>query len=148
MKNLSILLMAFSVAFISCDTTDDIVDVQLSENDIPGSIKQYVETHFSPNTIIRVVKDFEFNTFTYEVYLGQNIELEFNEGLKIISIESISKLPNSVIPQAILDYVAQIYPNSFITDWELEQNHQQVELNTNQDLEFNMDGTFIRIDPN
>jgi hypothetical protein len=74
------------------------------------------------------------------------VVLGFNSSYEITDIDGTTQLPDSVIPQAILDYVAQSYPANFITDWELERNHQQIELNNGLELEFELNGAFIRID--
>ncbi|WP_441847691.1 PepSY-like domain-containing protein [Mesonia hippocampi] len=145
---LSVITMLICLTiFSSCSKDDDnINDVLLTEAEIPTAIKSYIETHFPSNTIVRAEKDTENNTITYEIYLNDNINLEFNSTSEIIDIDGVIQLPNSVIPESILDYVSTNYPNNFITDWELEFNHQQVELNNNLELEFEMNGNFIRID--
>lgn len=145
---LSVITMLICLTiFSSCSNDDDnINDVLLTEAEIPTAIKSYIETHFPSNTIVRAEKDTENNTITYEIYLNDNINLEFNSTSEIIDIDGVIQLPNSVIPESILDYVSTNYPNNFITDWELEFNHQQVELNNNLELEFEMNGNFIRID--
>ena len=74
------------------------------------------------------------------------VEDQSDSASNIIDVDGVIQLPNSVIPQSILDYVSVNYPNNVITDWELEFNHQQVELNNNIELEFEMNGNFIRID--
>jgi len=125
---------------------DDDNEVVLTENEIPVEIKTYVTTHFPNSSIIRAIKETDDNMISYELYLSENVELTFNDAFQIIEIDGASQLPDSVIPTAILDYVAQNYPNNFITDWELEDNHQQVELNDETELEFTLDGVFIRVD--
>jgi len=138
---LSVLLMLLCfTALTSCSSDDD--NNLLSEAEVPVQILDYIETHFPSNTIIRT----ELDRGIYEIDLSENLDLEFNSAFEIIYIDSETALPDSVIPDAILDYVAVNYPDNFITDWELELNHQEVELNTNLELEFEMNGTFIRID--
>ena len=147
MKLSVITMLACLTIFSSCSKDDDnIIDVLLTEAEIPTGIKSYIETHFSSNRIVRAEKDTENNTITYEIYLNENINLEFNSTSEIIDIDGVIQLPNSVIPQSILDYVSTNYANNFITDWELEFNHQQVELNNKIELEFELNGNFIRID--
>ncbi|MFV0471373.1 MAG: PepSY-like domain-containing protein [Paludibacteraceae bacterium] len=142
MKSLKFLSLLFFVIIVaSCD--DDNI---LSQSEIPTKIMTYKTTHFPENGIVRAIKDTERNTTKYELYLSGNFELDFNSACEIIDIDGTSQLPNSVIPQAILDYVSQNYASNVITDWELELNHQQVELNNSVELEFEMNGTFIRID--
>jgi hypothetical protein len=147
MKKLALVLCALSLTFASCSKDDDNeTKVNLSEADIPVAIKTYVSTHFASNTINRAVRETENSEVTYDIFLTENIVLEFNNNLEITDIDDDSELPNSVIPQPILDYVALNYPNNFITDWELEINYQEVELNNGIELEFTLDGVFIRID--
>lgn len=148
MKTLKIFSLLAIVAILSSCSNDDDTnqEVVLSESEIPTEIITYKETHFPENEIIRAIKDTERNVVTYDIYLSENFELDFNSNYEITDIDGISKLPDSVIPQAILDYVAQNYASNVITDWELEFNHQQIELTNGVELEFELDGTFIRID--
>lgn len=149
MKTKAFLLAIALAAFISCSEDDknngDYENV-IPEAEIPTELKSYVTTHFSSSTINKAVEDMDDNVLTYDVFLSGNVSLEFDSNFKITDIDSNSELPDSVIPEAILTYVAANYASNFITDWELEMDHQQVELNNNTELEFKMDGTFIRID--
>ncbi|KJJ40132.1 hypothetical protein MB09_02695 [Aequorivita vladivostokensis] len=125
---------------------DDENEIVLSEAEIPAEIMAYLNEHFASNAIIRALKEMDDNTVEYEIYLDGDYELEFNENFEIISIEGITELPDSVIPQSILDYVTQNYPNDFIVEWELEDDHQQVELNNGIEIKFTLNGEFIRVD--
>ena len=117
MKLSAITMLVFLTILTSCSSDDDnINDVLLSEAEIPTAIKTYIETHFPSNTIVRAEKDTENNTITYEIYLNENINLEFDSASNIIDIDGVIQLPNSVIPQSILDYVSVKYPNNVITD--------------------------------
>jgi|SRR5699024_2101601 len=146
MKNLKNLVPAlmFGFAFIfftSCDK-----DKVLPSSEIPEEISNYISTHFPDNTIQQVTKEKDDFVVTYDVLLDGNFSLEFNRKKEIIEIDGTTKLPDSVIPEKILQYVATHYPDNFITDWELEDKHQQVGLDNDLDLEFSMEGEFIRID--
>ena len=145
MKKLHILVTLVTLGLmLSAASCDD--EKALTDNDIPTEISTYVTTHFPSNSIIRVTEDKDGLKTSYDVVLSGNIKLEFNNRKEITDIDGSSQLPDSVIPQAIRDYVSENYPDNFITDWELEDNHQQVGLNNDIDLEFTMDGEFIRVD--
>jgi hypothetical protein len=149
MKTIALaMFVAASSIFMSCSKSDDIKPTKatLSEAEIPAEIKSYIAAHFPSNIISTAVKDSDGNIITYEINLSGNVEMEFNHAYQIMDINATEQLPNSVIPQAILDYVAANYPDNYITDWELEDNHQEVELNNGVELEFDMNGVFIRID--
>lgn len=148
MKAMTIILSVFFLTLVSCDkdNENDPNEVTLKTSEIPAEIKTYVDTHFASSNINRAVKETENGVVSYEIYLGGNVELEFDSMYKITDIDGRTQLPDSVIPTALLNYVKQNYPNQFITDWELELNHQQVELNNGVELEFAMNGDFLRID--
>jgi|BioPla2DNA2_1021312.scaffolds.fasta_scaffold08771_2 hypothetical protein len=118
----------------------------IQSSDLPREISTYILTHFPDNTILQAVIERDGLTKTYNIILSENISLEFNRKKEIIDIDSETKLPDSVIPAKILQYVTTNYPDNFITDWELDNKNQQVQLNNGLDLEFNMNGDFLRID--
>ena len=139
MKKAATILALFAIIFTSCSNDDDNnsndSEIVLTEAQIPNEVTAYIAQHFPSNTTNTVIEDTDDNVITYDVYLSESIELEFNSNFEIIEIDSFNQLPDSVIPQAILDYVALNYPTNFITGWELEYNHQQVDLNNNIELE-------------
>lgn len=132
-------VLAFTLT--SCDKEEII-----PSTDLPSEVTSYISTHFPNNTIVQVIKDIDGLTKTYDILLSESISLEFNRKKEIIDIDGIAQLPNSVIPDKILQYVTTNYPTNFITDWELDDKNQQVQLDNGLDLEFNMKGDFLRID--
>jgi len=120
-------------------------EVVIPTSDLPSEITSYISTHFPNNTIPQVIKDRNIVNKTYDILLSEGISLEFNRKKEIITIDGVTKLPDSVIPVKILQYVASNYPPNVITDWALDNKNQQVELNNGLDLEFNMKGDFLRI---
>ncbi len=118
----------------------------VKENDLPAEIKTFITTHFPANPIIQSVKDRDGLELTYDVILEGNISLEFNRKKQITDIDGIAKLPDSVIPSKIIDYVSANYSGNVITGWELDNKNQQVSLDNGLELEFNMAGDFLRID--
>lgn len=143
MKNLvPALMFGFALLFFTSCNKDKV----LLTSEIPEEIRNYISTHFPDNSIQHVTKEKDDFTVTYDVLLDGNTSLEFNRKKEIIDIDGTTKLPDSVIPEKILQYVATDYPDNFITDWELEDKHQQVGLDNDLDLEFSMEGEFIRFD--
>ena len=139
-KILSLLLLSAAL-MMSCSSDDDEI-----VNETPQEIEAFVNTYFPNNAILKITKDVSDNMSTYDVTLAGNIELEFNSKKEITSIESRTKLPDSLIPASIRSYVTTNYPQNYIVSWELEDTHQQVELDNGVELEFTMSGEFIRVD--
>ncbi len=120
----------------------------ISGSEIPTEIQNYIKAHFAGQTIVKAEIDIDVAGLSkeYEIKLSDKTELEFNKDKQITKIDGKSALPESVIPQSILSYVQSNYPNSVITDWETEWNHQEVKLDNGIELEFTKEGAFIRID--
>ncbi len=137
--NLAIILAIFT--FAGCEK-----ETVIGENDLPAEIRTFITTHFPANPIIQSVKDRDGLELTYEIILEGSISLEFNRKKQITDIDGIAKLPDTVIPSKIIDYVSANYSGNFITGWELDGRNQQVTLNNGLELEFNMAGDFLRID--
>lgn len=114
--------------------------------DIPSEISNYVNTHFPDNPITQAIKDTDGLERTYDITLEGGFFLEFNRKKEVIDIEGLSKLPDSVIPTKLLEYVTTNYPDNDIIGWELDDPDQQIKLENGLELEFNMNGDFLRID--
>lgn len=115
-------------------------------SEVPAPIKSYVTTHFSSYKVVKSSIDFEGLSKKYEIILSNGVKLEFDKKGKVTEIDSHSKLPDSVIPKKIQDYVQRNFPESYITDWSLKKKYQQIELDNGLELDFTLKGDFIRID--
>lgn len=122
-------------------------DKIITQSELPAAIKTYLKTHFAENEVLQATLDKGMFSKSYDVILNNDITLEFDSKDKIEEIKSHhSKLPDSVIPKSILDYVKKNYPNNFITEWDLDKGKQKLELDNGIDLEFTLEGHFLRID--
>jgi len=142
MKKLVFLFVAI-IGLSSCEK-----ETVVPETELPNAAQQYLSTHFNGINVLQVVKDREGLRKSYDVYLAQGFEIEFNKSGEAVSVKNNRNqaLPNSVIPAKILDYVNTNFSEDFIVGWELENNYQEVELNTGMELRFSKNGDFQRID--
>lgn len=138
-------VILIAITFVACSSDDD-YKTSLDLSEIPVEIMDFVDTHFEGISIIRAIQEDDKNAIVYKLYLEGHLELEFNEVYEIIEIDGHTKLPDSVIPAPILEYVSIHYSNNVITDWELKRNTQEVGLDNNVDLIFDLEGNFIKID--
>ena len=144
--NRSILITAMASVLLSFSLFSCEKEKPISPADLPVEITNYISTHFPDNKIIRAIEDKEGRTKNYEIYLDENFKLEFNSKLEIIEISGITRIPDSVVPERIRQYVTVNYPEEVIIGWELERGNQQVSLDNDLELEFTMSGDFLRID--
>ncbi|MFZ2898941.1 MAG: PepSY-like domain-containing protein [Saprospiraceae bacterium] len=140
MKKLFLLaIIAFSLA--SCDK-----ETLLPQGEIPAEISDYLNTHFPDAALIQALKDQDELELTYDIALEGGFFLEFNRKKEIIDIDGSAQIPNSVIPEKILVYVQANYPSNFIKGWELDGRNQEIALDNGIDLDFTMEGDFLKID--
>lgn len=145
-KYLYLIALFISVQFLMACEGDDTV---LPTNKYPSEITAFVNKHFSGSQITRIERDRDDFRTEYEVYLNTGFKLEFNGKYKVTDIKSknkMTKLPDSVIPAKILSYVTKNYPSNFIVHWDLDSRKQSVELDNDYDLDFDLNGNFIRVD--
>lgn len=142
----SIKTLGLSAAMLALVLTGCADDKIVTENDLPEEISTYISNNFPDNEVAQVTVDQEAFSKKYAVILKDNIKLEFDSKNNITDIDANSALPDHVIPAEILAYVNANYPENVITDWELEDKHQQVKLDNGLTLEFSLAGEFLRID--
>ncbi|MGV3762820.1 PepSY-like domain-containing protein [Parapedobacter sp.] len=135
--SVAVMLMVFT----ACDKESVIV-----ADGLPKEAQLFISQHFPDHEIIQVVKERDDLRTSYDVYLSDGFNLDFDKKGNIISVEGTSRLPDSVVPEKILAYVQANYPDYFIRDWELDDRGQEVTLSNGIDLKFDKEGSFLRID--
>ncbi len=123
-------------------------DKVVDDAELPGTAKEFIETHYPDATIKQVVKEREDLRNTYDVILDNQVKLSFENSGACYEAESTNtlKLPDSMIPTNVLEYVAKNYPEAFIIEWDKDKTDQEIKLNTNVELIFNLSGGFLRVD--
>jgi hypothetical protein len=123
-------------------------DKVVNETELPGGAKEFVEAHFSTANIQQVVKERDDLQTTYDVILDNQVKLSFDKSGDCYDAESprTLKLPDSMIPAKVLEYVQTNYADHFIIEWEKDKTDQEIKLSNQVELVFNLSGTFLRVD--
>lgn len=135
----------FFVAFFLCSSHIVGAQNQNVAATVPTEIRAYLNKHFPNQTVVKYKKEVKKKKIEYKVYLDNFAKLEFNNRFEPVEIEG-GKLPDSVIPERILAYMKSNYSHMSIVQWEMKRNKQEVELNDGTELEFDLEGQFLRID--
>ncbi len=134
--------LILSLAFIACDDDDKTV----STSDLPATAQAFLQTHFPSQKVTRVEKDKD----SYDVYLANGFEIEFKLSGEWDNVDGKGQqIPADIIallPNTIPSYIAQHYPNQYIVEINKEHFGYEIDLNNNIELEFDSNGTFLRID--
>lgn len=146
--NFKLFILSFftSILLFGCNNDDDSLKTNLAISEIPVEITDFIALHFPDTPIVDAVVKNKRGVMSYDILLEGHLELEFNENFEIVEIDGHTKLPDSVIPMPVLEYVNLHYPDNVITDWERKKSTQEVGLDNNVDLIFDLDGNFIKVD--
>lgn len=120
----------------------------ISKADLPQPAKTFLDSNFKEQKVIQVVKDTEYLVrTTYEVLLDNAMELEFDSKGNWKEIDgNHNSIPESLVPEKIGQYVKQNFPMQTINKIEKSSVKYEVELANDLDLEFALNGEFLRID--
>ena|SRR5699024_2286996 len=136
-KPLNLILIFFIALTLSSFT---------AQPDLPKPIQQYIETHFQNSKVIKYKTEWTPIKAKYKVYLSNHIELEFGKNFDIKEIEGKAGIPKALIPEKLLAYINEHYPDAQLKEWEKKVRKQEVSLVNGLELEFDLKGNFLRID--
>jgi len=120
---------------------------------LPQTILDYITQNYPNTTIIEAEIESNGN---YEVSLSNGVELYFNSNGDFLMTgnddnggnddNDSSNIDPASLPQIILDYITQNYPNTTITEAEIESNgNYEVSLSNGVELYFDQDGNFLSV---
>ena len=137
------ILFALPIVLFLTNCADDKV---IDESNLPAKAITYIQSNFDGAVVSQAMKSQDGLSNNYDVYLNNGVSLEFSGKGEVESIKSTERLPDKVIPTKILDYVSLKHLSEFVTQWEMNNNEQEVKLSNGFELKFNKDGEFIRMD--
>lgn len=144
MKNVLKIWTLAALAVVGLTSCDD--DKLVDASHLPEAAQSFIEEHFDGARISSVVKEHDDFTITYNTYLSDGTYVEFGKSGDWREVENrTAGVPTTIIPEKINEYVATNYTSLFVVDIEREYIYN-VELNNDLDLDFSLDGDFIRID--
>ena len=129
-----------ALMLVACDKEQAVL-----ADELPANAIGFVEAHYDGKKILYVIKELDNLKTYFHVYLDNGTKLDFSRQGVIMKIEGTEAIPDTVIPQLILDYVDANYPNEFIRGWEIRNASQNVQLSGDIELEFDTNGNFLRV---
>jgi len=137
-------LAAALFIYASCEKEKSTIGM----DELPGSGAAFLSDHFGDATVGNIKKERDGKGTDYTAYLGNGIKVKFdgNGDWKEVEAPRGRTIPTTFIPQQIVDHVTENYPNLGINGIEKEKYGFEVELTNGLDLEFDMNGVFVRTD--
>ena len=140
------LLSAFAIATLAVTPTMA-EDVAITAQQLPKEAQTFLTANFANSKVVVAMHDKDITDNDYSVRLDDGTKIEFTSSGKWESVKSAAaKIPASIIPQGIQDYVKQNFPNSGIVKIERKRYGYEIELANDLDIKFNAQGQFIGYD--
>lgn len=120
---------------------------KITLNELPATAQSFISKNFPNQAPSYVEEDKGIMDTDYKVLLTGGIEIEFDGNGDWEEIDgNKNAIPNTVLPKKIIAYIASGFKGQGIEKVEKERWGYQVELLNDIELEFDNDGTFLRID--
>ncbi len=119
----------------------------VQRENLPEPVKSFVDQYYAGTGVAH----YELKTIPamgdrYEVKMNNGAEIDFNMDGNWEEITDGQGVPDALVPQNILSYVQQNYQGIKIKSIDKDNNKIKVDLLNDIDLEFDSNGTVLRID--
>ena len=140
---LSLLVAMLAVMPILADN-----DKMIIREELPEKAQMFLTKHFDGVEVLYAKAERDMGVITsYDVVLDGNVKVEFNRSGEWTNVDcEHSQVPNSVLPQGVLDYVSNKFAKAYVVEIEKNMMGYDVKLSNDLDLEFNTNGKFLRVD--
>ena len=140
------LLSALAIATLAVTPTMA-EDVAITAQQLPKEAQTFLTVNFAKSKVVVAMHDRDITDNDYSVRLDDGTKIEFASSGKWESVKNpAAKIPASIIPQGIQDYVKQNFPQSGIVKIERKRYGYEIELANDLDIKFNAQGQFIGYD--
>lgn len=138
-------LLAIAITAISCSKDNDGNEIVL-----PGKANTFITAKFKTAKVVKVSKvNDNLTKKEFEVILDNGIKIEFDKDGNWVEIEAVEddqSIPSEFVPEKILAYLAINYPGLGVNSIEIEDDGYEIELTDGTDLDFDLQGNFVKVD--
>ena len=131
------------IGLASCDYHDRVVD----KGDMPTKTIMFISDCFPGCDIVSIDKNRDLGGVSYDVVLEGDVKIEFNRSGDWTSVDcEKGQVPDSVLPQEVLDYVRKRFARVYVVEIERGVMGYDVKLSNDLELDFDKSGKFVRVD--
>ena len=136
------LFAILSVAFISCDSNTKDVSV------LPAAAQSVLKNDFKSEISNIEIDKKDGVIKEYEVKLADGMKIDFDTlGVwKEIKAPADGEVPRALVPDTIMNYVNENYPEIKVRKIEKDKRGYEVDLSNHTELQFDHNGGFIKKD--
>ena len=140
---LSLFVMMLAVVPMMADN-----DKIITREELPEQAQMFLTKHFENADVLYAKAERDMGVVTsYDVVLDGNVKVEFNRSGEWTSVDcERGQVPDSVLPQGVLDYVKKKFAKAYVVEIERGRMGYEVKLRNDLDLDFDKNGKFLRVD--
>ena len=143
MKKLMFMTCLVLFALTAC--ADD--DLPIRTNQLPRNAQQFLTQYFRGVEVSYAKQDDEGFDKSYEVVFVDGNKVEFRRDGEWKEVDCrYGRVPDAIVPRAILDFVRQRYAGQYIRKIERDRHGYEVKLTSGLELKFDRNGRFRKID--
>ena len=143
MKKVMFLFASLFISMFACSSKPQVGTF----NELPAPAQQFITTYFAQSDIAWIQWERSGMGKEYEVRLNSGVEIEFyGDGSLETNECKDHAVPDGIVPDAIATYVNTKFPQAFVVKYHIDRREQEVELNNDLDLVFDLNGNFKYID--
>lgn len=141
----SAVLTAFLFLLLAAWGCDD--EERISYGKLPSAARTFIETYFPTESCVYAERDRDDGRREYEVKLSNGTDIDFHASgdWKKVDCE-YSFVPAGIVPQAIVDDLAERFPGARISKAERERGGYKLTLGSGAKMIYAADGRFIRVE--
>jgi hypothetical protein len=114
---------------------------------LPQAVQETVLVNFTQDQIQLITSEKTLpKHYKYTFVMADGTKLECTNKAQLRKVSNKNGIKEAFVPEIILTYVHETFPNATITEYKRETMKQEIELNDKMDLVFNTKGQFLRID--
>lgn len=122
-------------------------EVAITKQQLPAEAQAFLKKNFAKSEVVVATHDKDVTDNDYTVILNDGTKVEFNASGKWESVKSkAAKIPATVIPAQIANFVKAQYAGASIVQIESKRFGYEVELSNDLELKFDKAGRCIGID--
>jgi hypothetical protein len=123
-------------------------DKMITREELPEKAQMFLTKHFDNVEVLYAKAERDMGIVTsYDVVLSGNVKVEFNRSGEWTNVDcEHSQVPNSILPQGVLDYVSTKFAKAYVVEIERGLMGYDVKLSNDLDLDFDKNGKFLRVD--
>ena len=122
-------------------------DTPITVDKLPVQAQTFLKTYFGDKRVAYATKDRDLMTVTYEVKYMEGAKVEFRKDGEWKDVDcQRDTVPAAIVPQPVLTFVAEHYPDSHICKVERDRKGYEVKLSNRLELAFDPKFRLMEVD--